>query len=286
MSIIDIHPHVIAADTARYPLAPLGGTVSGWAASRPVTTEQFLALMDANGIDKAVLVQASTAYGYDNSYVADSSAAYPDRLLAVGCFDPLAANAPDQLAYWVQERGLVGARLFTTGSTMPDQADWLSSPATFPFWKAAAELNVPVCVQMRLPAADDLRAVLERFPDTRVVLDHMAYPPIADGQEAEAARTLCSLATYPNLFLKLTIRNTSLLATVTAPERFLEPLLVAFGSSRIAWGSNFPAATEPLDELIATARTVLARVPAEARAHILHGTAIRLYPRLAGAASA
>ncbi|MBX6748705.1 MAG: amidohydrolase [Micromonosporaceae bacterium] len=281
MSIIDIHPHVIAADTARYPLAPLGGTVSGWAASRPVTTEQLLALMDANGVDKAVLVQASTAYGYDNSYVADSSAAHPDRLLAVGCFDPLAADAPDRLAYWVQERGLVGARLFTTGSTMPDQADWLCSPTTFPFWKAAAELNVPVCVQMRLPAADDLRTVLERFPDTRVVLDHMAYPPIEDGQEAEAAQTLCSLAGYPNLFLKLTIRNTSLLAKVAAPEQFLEPLLAAFGSSRIAWGSNFPAATEPLDELIATARTVLSRLAAEASADIMHGTAVRLYPRLA-----
>jgi predicted TIM-barrel fold metal-dependent hydrolase len=91
--IIDIHPHVLSADQAAYPLAPLGGKVSGWASTRPVTAEQFLAAMDATGIAKAALVQASTAYGYDNSYVLDSAARHPDRFAAIACVDPLAAGA-------------------------------------------------------------------------------------------------------------------------------------------------------------------------------------------------
>ena len=30
MITIDIHPHIIASDTTRYPLAPLGGHQSDW----------------------------------------------------------------------------------------------------------------------------------------------------------------------------------------------------------------------------------------------------------------
>jgi L-fuconolactonase len=42
-SIIDIHPHVIATDTARFPLAPLGGTQSTWSPDRPTSWQQMIA---------------------------------------------------------------------------------------------------------------------------------------------------------------------------------------------------------------------------------------------------
>jgi L-fuconolactonase len=278
VTVYDIHPHVLAADTERYPLAPIGGTLSGWAATRPVTTPELLAAMDDAGIDKAVLVQASTAYGYDNSYVTDSSRDHPQRLLAIGCFDPLAADAPARLEREVVDNGLVGARLFTTGSTMPDQADWLAAPGTHPFWQAAGELGVPVCVQMRLPGTDQLENVLQRFPDTRLLLDHMAYP----ATDADGAAHLAPLAKYPNLFLKMTIRNTGPLAESPDPSAFLDPLLAAFGSDRIAWGSNYPAVPESPAALLRTARTALTTLSAPALDDIFCRTAATLYPRLAG----
>jgi L-fuconolactonase len=43
---IDIHPHIIAGDTSRYPLAPLGGHQSDWSRTRPVTVEQLITAMD------------------------------------------------------------------------------------------------------------------------------------------------------------------------------------------------------------------------------------------------
>src|SRR5262249_59162638 len=79
-SIVDIHPHVIATDTARYPLNPLGGTQSTWSRERPTTYAMLVAAMDEAGVDKAAIVQASTAYGYDNTYVAEAVAAHPGRL--------------------------------------------------------------------------------------------------------------------------------------------------------------------------------------------------------------
>ena len=81
---IDIHPHIIANDEKRYPLAPLGGHQSDWSRTRPVTYEQMIAAMDAAGVDKAALVQASTCYGHDNSYVADALRRFRPGL--PGCF--------------------------------------------------------------------------------------------------------------------------------------------------------------------------------------------------------
>src|SRR5436189_5959432 len=93
---IDIHPHVISRDEQRYPRAPLGGRQSDWSRERPVSAEQMLAAMDEAGIEKSVLVQASTCYGHDNSYVADAVAAHPKRFAGVISVDLLTADARDK----------------------------------------------------------------------------------------------------------------------------------------------------------------------------------------------
>ncbi|WP_435134399.1 amidohydrolase family protein [Actinacidiphila sp. bgisy144] len=277
--IIDIHPHILSDDPAAYPLAPVGGKVSGWAAGRPVTAEQLLAAMDEAGIAKAAVVQASTAYGYDNRYVLDSSARHPDRFVAVGCVDPLAPDAAGTVRTAARTPRFAGIRLFTTGSTMPGQAGWLSDESTHPFWSAVQEAGLPVCVQMRIAGIPQLVDVLERFPGVTVVLDHMAYPAIAPGREEAAFGEIEPLAKYPQVFLKLTMRNTVPLETADA-GRFLVPLLDAFGSDRIAWGSNFPAAEQPLPELLRLAHAALSVLPEADRAAILSSTARRLYPAL------
>jgi L-fuconolactonase len=277
--MIDIHPHVLSDDRSAYPLAPLGGSVSGWASTRPVTAEQLLAAMDETGISKAALVQASTAYGYDNSYVLDSAARYPDRFAVVACADPLRPDVAHTVRELAGHPRLAGIRLFTTGSTMPGQAQWLNDDKTEAFWAAAGDLGTPVCVQMKLSGKDQLVDVLERFPAVCVVLDHMAYPPIAPGQERAAADQLIPLAKYPQLYLKMTVRNTEPLAECDVQE-FLGPLLDTFGSSRIAWGSNFPAAEQPLATLVELAHNALAKVSESDRSAILSGTARSLYAAL------
>ncbi|WP_439947306.1 amidohydrolase family protein [Streptomyces sp. BBFR109] len=284
MDIIDTHCHVIADDRERYPWSPIGGKASAWAASRPVTAEGMIAHMDETGIQRSVLVQATTAYGYDNSYVLDSRAAHPDRFIAVGTFDPLAPDAPARLAAAVSGRGLAGVRLFTSGSTVPTQGEWFAAPESYAFWEAATELDVTVCLQMRLgPATRQLTELLERYPGVRVLLDHIGYPDIA-ASPARAGKEVAQLAAHPNLYLKLTHRNLEPLRAVGEEAiEFLTPVVDAFGAGRrIAWGSNLPAAEQSLTELVGLARTVLAPLPGTARREIFAGTARRLYPALAG----
>jgi predicted TIM-barrel fold metal-dependent hydrolase len=193
---IDIHPHVIANDEKRYPLAPLGGHQSDWSGTRPVTYEQLIAAMDAAGVDKAALVQASTCYGYDNSYVAAAVAAYPSRFTGVFSVDVLAPDAVEKMRHW-RDRGLTGMRLFTIGSTMETQADWIDDPKVYPAWKAANDLGLPICMQMSQTALPQLIAMVKRFPGVKVILDHVARPVLADGPPYAAAASLFNLAQYP-----------------------------------------------------------------------------------------
>jgi hypothetical protein len=46
-----------------------------------------------------VLVQAYSAYKYDNSYAADCAARYPDRFTSVCILDPTQRDTPEQLIY-------------------------------------------------------------------------------------------------------------------------------------------------------------------------------------------
>ena len=282
MTIIDIHPHVISSDTIRYPLAPIGGHQSDWSRERAVSVEAMVAAMDQAGIHKSALVQASTCYGHDNSYLADCVSAHPARFTGVFSADILAPNAVDVLALWMK-RGLTGLRLFTTGSTMPGQAGWLDDPRSYPAWRYAELHNLPVCLQMTAKAIPQLVRILELFPGIKVILDHCARVQFDDGPPYLSAAPLWSLAPRKNVFLKLTPRVFHGSRTGAAtPDSLFGRLVSDFGSSRLAWGSNFPASEGSLGELLELARQCLSCLPAKDREWIFSGTAQTLYPALGG----
>ena len=280
-TVIDIHPHIIASDTQRYPLAPLGGHQSDWSRTRPVTTEQMIAAMDKAGVAKAAIVQASTCYGHDNSYVADAVAAHPDRFTGVFSVDVLSPDASERMRNWVG-RKLTGMRLFTIGSTMTEQATWLDDPKSYPAWAAAGELGLSICLQMSAKAFPQMIRMIERFPKVRVLLDHCGRPVLDDGPPYAAADSLFALAKYPTVFLKLTQRNfTESRKGRASPETFFPKLVSAFGASRLAWGSNYPSSEGSLSELLALATSSLKSLSASDQEWIFAKTAQSLYPALA-----
>jgi L-fuconolactonase len=278
--IIDSHTHVIASDPDCYPLAPLGGHRSTWSVERPVGGSGLLAAMDVAGIDKAVVVQASTVYGHDNSYAAAMVAAHPDRFVGVFSVDVLAADGVDQMKRWL-DAGMSGLRLFTTGTTMPGQATWLDDPRSFGAWEYAEAHDVPVCLQMTADGIPMLTTLLARFPKIRVLLDHLARPELADGPPYAAAQPLFDLATYPGVHLKLTNRTIAAAsAGASTPGAFVKHAVALFGADRIAWGSNFPAAEGSLATLLEQARVALGDVSDADRDAIFFGTVSALYPAL------
>lgn len=283
MNIVDTHTHVISPDTARYPVDPIGGHRSEWSQARPVDADGLVRALDDAGIHKAVVVQASTVYGHDNRYLAAALAAHPDRLVGVYSIDALAPDAVATIQRW-QGEGLSGFRLFTTGTTMPGQADWLGHEDSYPAWTYAEAHDIPVCLQMTMQGLPTLRRLLDRFPTARVLLDHCARPDLSDGPPYERARELFELAAFPGVHLKLTHRALAAAAQgASTPAGFLTRALEAYGAGRIAWGSNFPAAAGSLPELLSSAVDTLAALPGADRAMVFGGTAERFYPALATA---
>jgi len=282
VTVIDIHPHVISTDTVRYPRAPIGGHQSDWSRDRPVSYERMVAEQQHAGVAKAALVQASTCYGHDNTYVAEAVGAHPERFTGVFSCDILQPDAGATMTYWLS-KGLTGMRLFTTGSTMPGQADWLDDPRSFPGWGCAESRGIPVCLQMTAAGIPQLEHVLRRFPRLKVILDHLARPAQEDGPPYAGAASLWGLAKYPHVYLKVTERNlVGARGGKATPETFFGQLVSAFGAGRIAWGSNFPASERSLTELVSLAQETLAFLPERDRAQIFAGTAQTLYPALAG----
>ena len=244
--VVDIHPHVISTDTRAYPRDPLWGRPSVWSQERPASTEQLLQAMDEAGVARDMLV----------------------------------ADAPARMRHWVG-RGLTGLRLFTAGSTVEGQVPGLDDPRSFPAWDCAADLGLPVCVQMRIAGVPQLRVLLARYPRVPIVLDHFFALPLDEGPPYASAQELFRLAAHPNVHLKLT---PVILAKAhlgqASPQSFFGRALAEFGAARIAWGSNFPATAGSLKTLLDEAQQALAWAGDDDLAWIFHRTAERLYPAL------
>ena len=92
--------------------------------------------------------------------------------------------------------------------------------------------------------------VVNRFMDQRFVLDHIAKPPIRAGEMQPWERDLKRLATFPNVFCKISgLVTEAHWRSWTAQdfEPYLDVVLNAFGPSRLMIGSDWPVCTLAAD---------------------------------------
>ncbi len=278
-TIVDIHPHIISPDTQRYPATPFGGKHSKWSIERPVAFGQLVASMDKAGIAKAAIVHASTMYGFNNDYLADAIAGQGSRFTGVFSVDLLAADAPQKMRYW-HSRNLTGMRIYF-GNADVTKDRRLDDPRSFPAWECAQELGIAVCISRYAAKHDELLAMVRRYPQVKIVLDS-PLAPIEEGPPYVGSSDLFDLAQHENVYVKVhtTVIRASMRGNAT-PETFFPKLVAAFGASRIAWGSDFPAARGTLPEILAEAKAALAVLPPADQEWIFHRTAATLYPALA-----
>jgi predicted TIM-barrel fold metal-dependent hydrolase len=165
---------------------------------------------------------------------------------------------------------------------MPGQAHWLADEASYPAWEYAEANQISICLQMTIAGIPMLRALLGRFPNIRVLLDHLARPDLSDGPPFSRAQPLFDLVNFKGVHLKLTNRTIAAAGEgVSTAATFIAHLVKAFGAERILWGSNFPAAEGALPDLLSQAKVAIASLPQGEQAMIFAGSARRLYPTLA-----
>jgi L-fuconolactonase len=280
--IVDAHVHVVAPDESRYPLRP-SGVGSQWFREHPVTADEYAATAAAAGVDRAVLVQAYGAYSSDNSYVLDAVAVAPERFVSVVIVDPEDPEAPANLRRLAAVPGCGGVRLFGIGPMAPT---WFDGAPGRALWEVAAGLDLPVVVTLLAPELRRLRAMLARFPEVLVVLDHCGFPDLRGGPPFRESSPLFDLAAFPALHLKVTSHVLEAADASAAPRgaaALVERLAAVFGAERLVWGSDYPQTHDrTYGELFELGRASCAGLPVRDRDRVLGGNALRLWPMLVG----
>jgi predicted TIM-barrel fold metal-dependent hydrolase len=265
---VDTHTHVIADDEARYPLTPLEPT-GGWYREVPHTVEGLLALMDGAGVDRAVLVQAVSAYQHDNRYVADAARAHGDRCTSVACLDPSDPRALPELRRLVEEQGVRGLRWWA----LRDEP--LAEPRVV--WDDLATLGIPVVVTMFADRLPELLALVPSLPDVQIAIDHCAFVDFSGG----VPDGLTAVAEHPNVSCKVSTIVLDRLAEHGDVRDGLAELAARVGADRLLWGSDFSQTHDrPYPELAEYARHAASRLADDARAAFLGANALRLWPEL------
>lgn len=281
MNYFDTHTHAVSDDTTRYPLSPLGGTRSEWSQQHAVDVDGLIRALDEAGVQRAALVHASTAYGFDNSYAADALARFPDRLVGVCSVDFLSDTAVDDLRYWIEQRGFTGVRIRVSDGTtkVPTPGEGVSDERMAGVWAYVAEQHVPVCIQMHSKDTARLLTVLDLHPDLTILLDHAGRPNAAGGPPYPLLDELGQLARFDGVHLKITPPALRRLRDEPGADvtDVLRRLAEVFGTRRLLWGSNFPASAGSLAELRDSIEATLTWLDDDQRADVLGGNAARIY---------
>ena len=102
-------------------------------------------------------------------------------------------------------------------------------------------MNLVVSVRVHRDKAAELAALLKRFPELMVVLDHCMY--IAAGPEYEKTLgDVLALARHPNLYAKLSFIPTGSAKAYPFEDMHdaCHQIVKAYGPDRCLWGSAFP----------------------------------------------
>jgi L-fuconolactonase len=230
--IIDSHLHVWSDDESQYPYGEVSRPQTGSRASVELLNEH----MAEAGVEKAVIVQP-IHYLYDNRYVADCLARFPGRFAAVALVDPKAPSAPDQLEELVRGQGFGGMRLHLSRQQDPSA---LAAPDQDPLWRRVEELDVCLIVLGRAAELPALEPIIDRFPNVKVVLDHLGGPTVGEGNPLLG--NVLRMARYPNVYVK--VSNMNRMSEVPYPHKdthdMVRRIYDAFGPERLMWGTDFP----------------------------------------------
>lgn len=230
--IIDPHLHVWSDDETAYPFA------GGSRPRQPGSVDLLMETMAAAGVDKAVIVQP-IHYLFDNRYVADCLKRYPGTLAAQALVDPTEPDAPDRLEALVREQGFGGMRIHL--SRYGDPAG-LAAKAQDPLWVRARDLDACFNLFGRAEDHPPLEPMIARFPEVKVVVDHIGGVPAHEPEPGPLLTNLLNWAQYPNVYVK--ISNVGSRSQAPYPHRDTFPMVQriydAYGPERLMWGTDFP----------------------------------------------
>jgi predicted TIM-barrel fold metal-dependent hydrolase len=297
--LFDSHAHLVADDQARYPRNPMQraadapyrppgviGRPGGHHGPNPINevpdVAPMLRWMQEENVDGAVAVQKRMIYRYDNSYILDSSDAHPEVFSAVVILDAEDPATPDTVRRWVREHGLAGLRLF--GGRKPDGSmPWLNSPNALRSWEAVNEAGIVMDLEVLSqggggPSIPAILELYERFPNVRIVLDHLLEPEMEEGEHFGLDERYEKLAGHERIFFKFTSINLDICREAGIPaNKVLRRAVDLYGADHVMWGSDIGTSSGTYKDMVQ--RMIAASdllTPAEQRA-VWHDTGRRVF---------
>ncbi|MDA1191680.1 MAG: amidohydrolase family protein [Candidatus Poribacteria bacterium] len=282
---VDSHVHVLAKPSKRFPRE----TTEQWHADYEAPVERLLGEMEANDIDRAVLVQTGGATLEQHAYLRHCLDTYPDTFLGIGL---VPTDHPDPAAHMdelASDGKIIGFRLRTFNGTRDPLGEIdLTACGAYPIWKNAADKDYVLWLYLQAADVHLLPHFLERFPQVRVVLNHLGICPSLDEKLRPhietprynpAMHTTWRLAKYENVVVHLSGQYA--FTNEAYPYRDIgnwnHSVLGTYGSKRTMWATDFPCiADDPgYEASVKLLYEVMPNISAEARADIMGETARR-----------
>jgi predicted TIM-barrel fold metal-dependent hydrolase len=237
--IIEWNAHMFSSDTHRYPFHPRAAytpNASQWEADPLVAYFQRL---EGEHIDRAVLVHPEP-YGDDHSLVLDCLAREPGRFKGTSLFYPNDPDGPQKLADLVAQEPNIIATRFHAHRGKEQYLDSFSDRNVRVLWERAVALGLIVELHIGPNYGGQVRDVLNDFPETVVLIDHLAEPH--KGDAVEFANVL-DLAQFEHVYMKLSGLNHFAKdePCYESAKSFTRLVAESFGPDRLVWGSGSPA---------------------------------------------
>ena len=272
---IDAHSHIWTPDIHHYPLAK--GFAVGDMNPKSFTAEELLAICRPSNVGRVNLIQMSY-YEFDNSYMLNMIALYPDRFVGTAIIDPL-SDDPASAMRALAPRGVRAFRIQPQYSKQPP-AHWLEPQGYRAMFAEAAKSQQVLSCLIGPDGIPEVDRMCSAFPNTPVIIDHLARIGV-DGNIVDAdVLALCNLAQHPRVYVK--VGAFYALGKKKPPYTDLAPLirrvLQAFGSRRLMWESDCPfqVVDHKYEESIALVRNHLDFLNNDDRDWILGRTAEKL----------
>ena len=237
MGFIDAHVHVWTPDTAHYPLAE--GFKKEDMKPASLTPEELFKHSKPAGVDRINLIQMSF-FGFDNRYMLDMIAMYPEVFVGTAVIDPH-ADAPDKLMTELAKKKVRAFRIHPALSKQPP-AKWLQPAGYETMFKTGAKNNQAMSCLIGPDALPELDRMCKKHPDAPVIIDHLCRIGLNGTIDDKDVDALCAMAKHDRVLVK--IGAFYALGKKKAPYTDLGPMIQrvvkAFGAKRCMWESDCP----------------------------------------------
>lgn len=234
-SYIDAHSHIWTREVQKYPLAT--GKTPADLAPPSFTAEELLAVAEPENVERVVLICHHPYYGFNNSYLIDSAARYPQAFRIVGALDENQPHPDAQMRTLLKQR-VTGFRI----TPLVSGEKWLESPGMALMWRTAAETRQAMCCLINPDNLTQVGKMCERHRETPVVIDHFARIGMMGEVRREDLDRLCALSRFDKLCVKVSAFYA--LGKKQPPYHDLVPMIKRlhdqFGPSRLMWASDSP----------------------------------------------